>query len=314
MKAASFLVTLLLCSVGGTAWAQSAEAEVLFREGKKLLKDGKIAEACEKLEASARIEPTVGSLLNLADCRERNGQIASAWATFGRAASTARLGRDTQRESEARRREKLLESRLSYMTIAVDDPVEGITIKRNDAEVDRAVWNQSLPIDPGEYEISAEAPEHATWMKTVKVGEGKKVTVKVPELEESDGSEPPAQTDEDNEDQPARPSRWTGKRKVAVVTAILGLGAGGAGVAFALRGKGLQEDSDAICPTSACNDDEALSLNSRARKSALYANIGFATGGALVATSVVLWIVGAPADVTPVVTEEQVGLAFGGTF
>src|SRR5205814_1086445 len=104
-------LAIVACVVGlaASARAQSVEAGVLFREGKKLLKDGKIAEACDKLEASDRIESSPGTLLNLADCREKNHQLATAWAAFHKAAAAAKTGGDTKRESEARRREKALE-------------------------------------------------------------------------------------------------------------------------------------------------------------------------------------------------------------
>ena len=47
---------------------QDAAAETLFREGKALGTDGKIAEACPKFEASLELDRSLGTLLNLADC------------------------------------------------------------------------------------------------------------------------------------------------------------------------------------------------------------------------------------------------------
>jgi cytochrome c-type biogenesis protein CcmH/NrfG len=58
--------------------AQSAEAEALFTEGDTLMKQGKVAEACEAFEASNRIEPRAGTLIRLGECREQNHQLASA--------------------------------------------------------------------------------------------------------------------------------------------------------------------------------------------------------------------------------------------
>lgn len=309
MKAASLAALIVVSLASSTVRAQSAEAEALFREGKKLLKEGKIAEACAKLEASDRIESTVGSLLNLADCREKNGQTATAWATFRRAVTSARLARDAQRQAEALRREKLLEPRLAHLTLRVEKPGPELAITRNGAEVDAALWDERSPIDPGEYEIVAKAHGHHPWKKHVRVDGSADVVIVVPELDAVVNTEP---VEKDHERPPAA-SRWTGMRKVALVTTILALGAGGAGVAFGLRGQDLQERSDAICPTTICNDSEGLSLSSRARRSALYANIGFATGGALVVTSVILWIAGAP-SVTPIVDSDEVGLAYAVTF
>ena len=73
---AALVATGILASVS-LASAQSAEAEVLFRDGKKLLKAGKLAAGCDKIEASERLESSVGTLLNLGDCRERLGRLAS---------------------------------------------------------------------------------------------------------------------------------------------------------------------------------------------------------------------------------------------
>src|SRR5262245_36758792 len=116
---------LVLCGVmlaALPAHAQSVEAEVLFRDGKKLMKEGKLAEACDKFEASDRLESSVGTLLNLADCREKNGQLASAWIAFRKAATVAKqAGNDAKREAEARRRASALEGKLSYLTIAVPE-------------------------------------------------------------------------------------------------------------------------------------------------------------------------------------------------
>src|SRR5262245_38802765 len=72
------------------ARAQSAAAERLFLDGRELIKQGRLAAGCAKLQASEELEPSVGTLLNLGDCRERLGQTASAWAAFRKAEAIAR--------------------------------------------------------------------------------------------------------------------------------------------------------------------------------------------------------------------------------
>ena len=141
------IVSLLFCS---TAHAQSAEAEALFREGKRLVKQGKLAEGCDKIAASEKLEASVGTLLNLGDCREKQGQLASAWAAFKEAEGLARRdGNDEKRLAEARRRSAALEPKLSSLEIDVQRRAPGMTIKRGDDAIDPAAWNTAVPVDPG---------------------------------------------------------------------------------------------------------------------------------------------------------------------
>src|SRR5262249_8883682 len=72
------------CIGAPRAFAQSVsvQAQSLFDEGRKLLKAGKLAEACAAFESSQKLDPAVTTLLNLADCREQNHQFATAWGAF----------------------------------------------------------------------------------------------------------------------------------------------------------------------------------------------------------------------------------------
>src|SRR3954469_8263227 len=101
--------------------SDKAAAEGLFSDARRLMVAGKFQEACPKLEASQRLDPAVGTVLNLADCYERSGRTASAWMEFLEAASAARQSGSADREAEARGRASALESRLSYLVITRKD-------------------------------------------------------------------------------------------------------------------------------------------------------------------------------------------------
>lgn len=335
--------TLLLAAFSAApVRAQSVDAELLFREGRKLMKQGKIAEACDKFEASNRIEESAGTLLNLADCREKNDQLATAWATFGEAASAAKRENEPKREAEARRREKQLEPRLAHLTISIGDAshVEGLQIARNGKLVDPALWNQAIPVDVGPYEIVAQAPGRTRWSKRVTVAkDGDIASVEVPPLEAPAAHPPPQQPvaqapttsakpvaaldqpdEEAQADEQPGPSRFTPLRDVSIGLAAVGVAGVVGGIVLGRDAQDLEKRSDALCPTTACNDAQGVKLNSDARDKATQANIAYIAGGAAIAGGVVLWFVGAPkvardhVAVAPVVTGDRVGVSFAGRF
>jgi hypothetical protein len=61
-----------------TAYADEAEAERLFEEGRALVDAGKISEGCAALAESQKIDPSPGTLLNLALCHEAEGDRETA--------------------------------------------------------------------------------------------------------------------------------------------------------------------------------------------------------------------------------------------
>ena len=97
---------------GASAGTSQRAAEALFVDAKRLIEKGSYADACAKFAESQRLGPAPGTLLNLADCYEKNGQLASAWFAF-RAATTAseQIGRTAWAEQSSARA-RLLEPRL----------------------------------------------------------------------------------------------------------------------------------------------------------------------------------------------------------
>jgi hypothetical protein len=296
-----------LSAYAAPARAQHAGAEALFREGRSLVRKGKIAEGCAKLQASERLESSVGTLLNLGDCRERLGQTASAWAAFRRAEALAgRVRGDERRRAEARRRALRLEPRLTNLLVEVRQPVAGLTIRRNRDLIERGAWNTPVPVDPGRYVIVAEAPAHVPWRTELTVVDRHRV-VGVPALRPV--SSPQTVAREQPRSRPAT-SPWSPAREIAVAVGVVGATALAGGTYYGLRSRTLAREADARCPQVACPDPEALRLNDHARSAASRANILLAGGGLAVATAAVMWVVGRPDRepmVAPVVSDGAVG-------
>jgi tetratricopeptide (TPR) repeat protein len=139
------IAAIAVCAARGEVRAQSGSAEALYAEGHRLLEQGELAKACEAFEASNRALPGAGTYLALGMCRERNGQIASAWSAYQAALARAR---DGQKRRFARTRIDEIEPRLSYLTVSVSaDNADGTTLTRNGTLLDPMLWNP--PSAPG---------------------------------------------------------------------------------------------------------------------------------------------------------------------
>jgi hypothetical protein len=341
MTLAREALVVAICSLvamhGSTAHAQSAGAEALFRDGRALIKAGNVQAGCDKLAASEKLESSVGTLLNLGDCREKLGQTSTAWAAFRKAEAMAkRAGDDGKRQAEARRRAEKLEPMLSNLVIQIGPAAkatDGITIRRDGEPLDIAVINTPVPVDPGSHTIVAEAPGYKPFKTEVTISKGGKRFVVIPTLEALPAPVAPAPvvvTPAEPEprvvveDVPATPTEpvvvhdtWSTTRKAAVVVGVLGVAAIGGGVYFGSRSNDEESRANEICPGSLCDDAEGLRLNDDAQSSARAANIFLLGGAAAIATATVMWFIGKPEERTvlaPSVGNGQLGAALVGRF
>lgn len=301
--AAINLVTfaIFMTATSSRAHAQNAAAEALFSDGERLMKEGKLPEACEAFAASNRLEARAGTLLNLGSCREKNGQLASAWSAYKDALTRAK---DPKKQQVANERVTALESRLSYLTISVPDEsrVDGLALTRNGIAVDPILWNRAIPVDGGTYVIAGHAPGHEEWSASVQVpNELGKVSVEVPKFKDIAklitpvDPKPPAEAVDEAPATAA--SMFTTKRKIALGLAGVGITAVVAGVVLGVQAKGFENDAYALCPDPAtpCADgDRASELTDNGHSRALFANVAFGIAGASMISAGTLWFLGAP--------------------
>jgi hypothetical protein len=183
-----------LVAIGTAARAQptSAQAEVLFRQGKELMASGQYADACAAFDAAQKLDPTPPTMLNRASCREKNGQIATAWGLFVEAERQTRAATDErskQMHRIAAEHAADLEVRLSTLAINVpaDARIGGLEVLRDHETVDPGAWNRTLPIDGGTYRITARAPGNVEWSTTIAIAGARDArTVDIPRLKAAD--------------------------------------------------------------------------------------------------------------------------------
>ena len=338
---ASFTLTLAVlapASARADATAdQRAAAQALFDDARRLIADKRFPEACPKLEESQRLDPGLGTLLYLADCQEKSGKTASAWANFLEAAYLAKKDGQTKRENTARAHAAALEPKLSKLTIlavvgAFGPPVE---IRRDGAVVAGSLVGTSVPVDPGEHTVSVTAPGKKPWESRVTVhADGQHATVSVPQLEDATapppppGPQPPPVAEPPPETPPPRTpaadtaptprplppsdpapsvSTGSGPRSAGVVLTLVGLGGLGTGAAFAALAKQKYNDSLAEgCTGNACTPTGAVIRND-ARAYGNYATGAIVGGGVLAAGGVGLLVAASvtksrPGSTPPAVT------------
>ena len=135
-------------------------AEALFREGKRLMDEGRYPDACPKLAESYRLDPATGALLATALCYERAGRLASAWAAYTEAAARAKQEGSVDREEIARAKATDLEPKLAKLVIELEPgaSVPGLSVSRDGVAVGEGVYGMALPVDPGPHVVEAQAP------------------------------------------------------------------------------------------------------------------------------------------------------------
>ncbi|UQA58666.1 tetratricopeptide repeat protein [Polyangium aurulentum] len=271
--------------------SDKAGAESLFQEGKALLAAGKTAEACPKFAESQRLDPSVGTLLNLARCHEQLGRTASAWATYKEAATLARAVGQTERETAAKDFARKLEPRLSRLRIEAKSPPAGLAIKRDGIAVGEASLGSAIAVDPGEHTVEATAPGYKTWSAKIVVGaEADTKSVTVPALEPDlaagagTGGAPVVATEPD-----AGAGGKSGMRTAAFVVGGAGVVALGVGAVFGGLAMSDAGELEERCPKGACSRDDQELMTS-ANTKATVSTIGFGVGAAALGTGVVLFL------------------------
>ena len=279
------------------AFAQSvsnkAAAEALFSEGRTLASSGRCAEAIPKFQGSQKLDPGIGTLLNLAECYEQVGKTASAWAEYREVISLARAAGSKEREELATQRSKVLEPKLSRLAIKVAagaGDASSITVTRNGEALQPAELGLAIPVDPGKHVIEASAPGKQTWSQTIEVGgDADSKLVEIPALADEGAGDPgPA-----GGGGPADSASGDGgtQRTIGLVVAGVGVVGVALGTVFGLQASSKWKDAKAKCSDYpyGCGDD-GVSMADDAKGAATISTIGFIAGGVCLAGGAALWL------------------------
>lgn len=261
----SFILATL---AAGRAQGETGAAEVLFRAGRDAARRGDHAEACRKFRESNRLEPAVGTELNLAMCEEQLGNLLRAWQLLKAVAD--KLAPHDDRQEMVGQHLATLDERLPRITLKASSPLpEDTEISQGGTSLSVSSLGVAIPVDVGEKVITVSAPNHETSTYRVRVREGQRVEVMVglrrsaPRAAATPGALEPE----------------SGGRKT---WGILALGVGASGLAVgAVTGVGVlkakSQMNDDCDPDGACSQS-GLDAAGRGETLAVVSTVSFALG------------------------------------
>lgn len=288
-------ITLATAGITAPAWADNAAAaNALFDEGKRLMQAGRFAEACTKFADSQKLDPGVGTMLNLAACYEKNNQSASAWSTYRAAAAAARDKGQTAREQAARDAVTRLEPTLAkvIVTVTPQPGADALNVALDGVPIPPGLRGLPTPVDTGTHRLEASGTGKKAWSTSFVVAAQATTPMLVPAL---DAAPVQAQNEASKKDTPGQPPAATAsdgksQRTVAVIVAGVGVVGIGVGSVFGLMAKSSDSKSADFCSASDHCDDEGKSFRDTAFAQATISTVAFSIGGAGLLGGAILWL------------------------
>jgi hypothetical protein len=279
----------------------------LFLEGRKLMAKGEIEAACQRFAESRRIDPAIGTTMNLARCYLKLGRTAHAWLLYRETAAAARALGQSDREQHARRELAAIEPDLAK--VAVDAEAALISDARVEVLLDgaRIPTGSELPVDPGAHQLLVRTPRAELWSTHFEAVPRQSQRVQIPHLDVPAEPEPAPEKASPTDQRAGRvdavrsdrtqPS-WLTSRRAAALT-LAGAAVLGAGYATLETVRAANANSDSnpdSCKRGTTCEPAAVANRERAFDSARRADVAAAVSGACLVGAGILWFFGAPPD------------------
>ena len=172
----SLIAAVLLSALPARADEPAAAmASALFEQGRAALKRGDFETACARFRASDGLDPAVGTKLNLADCEEKRGKLATSWELFRTARE--KLPPKDERVALVAARIADLDWRVPKLVVTLGPKAPRDTVAREGAVTfGAALFGVPLPMDPGLHELTVTAPGREPSVYEVTLTEGETAT------------------------------------------------------------------------------------------------------------------------------------------
>jgi hypothetical protein len=254
--------------------ADVAAAQALFEQGRVLMARERAEDACPKFEESQRLDPALGTEFNLANCYEKLGKLASAYALFTEVAATARATGQQQREEVARKRAEAVKPKLTKLVIVTPAGSTGkLRIERDGTEIGEAQWGFPVPVDPGPHRVRAFGDSVGEWSLDIDIpSDGGVHQVEIPGAERD------------------RSSPNLSHRSWVLASAGVGVVGLATGSYFGLRALSQKNAAAAAgCHARECPTQDGVDLRASAHRAGDLATVSMSIGIAGITAAALLW-------------------------
>jgi hypothetical protein len=280
---------------------ERAAARAAATEGVQLLEQGRYAEALDRLRRAEALVHAPTHLLYIARAEAKLGLLVEASETYVKIVREA-LPADAPKafveaQQTAAQESKELDAHVPTLLIRVEGPgAPDATVTLDGAPLPPAMIGLSIPVNPGAHELRAVAKDGTSAEARVRLVQGVHETTRLalrapapavaPSPPPPEPAPPPVQPP---------PGEEPGGSSFGRVLGFGALGLGGAGLvvgtAFVVINRSKRTDANDLCPGNVCpvaSKSQIQSLDQQADNAATAAWVGYAVGGAALATGIVL--------------------------
>jgi hypothetical protein len=260
---------------GGPPPGDLRRAEKLFEEGRAAIDRGDYATGCARFAESVKLAERAGSLLNLAECAERDGKPL-AGSRYAERALVVLDAKDPRAAFARDLHEKLLR-RVARLQLTLSPELAAAAIQLDGEPIARSALSAPILVEPGAHDVTGDGlePVHIN----LQSGDSKSVALSA---RVAPVTATPAKADGSSPD--SLPSRRT--------LAWISLGGAAAGLLIGVVTSGVllsnKSDVDAHCPNKLCDPEGRRLIDAQSGLIAVNA-VGFGAGLALAGLGTVLY-------------------------
>jgi hypothetical protein len=295
------IATLSLALELGLSRSASAQTQTdnispqeLFLQGREEMDRGNYEAARASFERSQRIEPALGTLLNLAVCEERLGKLATSLADLQKAL-TVIVPTDKRRTLILERITQLDRKTPRLAIGAPEDLDPRIAVTLDSKPIDHADFGKMMRIDPGLHDLRCAGPRGERCTSTFAITEGEMavkiltITVPVASLVDAKRTHPTPN--------PLHPIARDSSLPYAI--GAFGLAGVTMGLIAGLGALHQKNVSSTHCDTTGC-DDEGFRAEQTGKTFALVSTVATSMGAAGLGASAYLLLSGSGAKGAPI--------------